>query len=376
MYKDTIIEHSEQLETYFKNKNIRTYEYSQIKKIINKSEPIGRGAHALVYIASLEGKTYAVKSFNNNVCIDNNALKRFKRELKILYNVNHPNVVKFYGISRDVESGNFMLLLQYSNGGSLWDNLKAKQQKGFYKIFWDELIQIVDDLTSTSSSGVKGLSAYIDPQHFHQQMLGKKFNPDKKTDIYSLGVLLWELTSGIPPFNKCPNVVIHLILEGKRERTISDTPLDYANLYTKCWSLEPDQRPTLEEISTELKKLSKEKTNKFIMNTIDNDDHTEPETTTSSMEFEFIVNAVNDDKQSKPETSIYSMGFSSNDNSKSLESDLCIIKEINNLHSAIPDENMLSKPETSTYSMGFSSNDHRKSHFLPVVDGFVYPRIH
>ncbi|CAG8814763.1 17492_t:CDS:1, partial [Gigaspora margarita] len=64
--------------------------------------------------------------------------------------------------------------------------------------------------------------------------------------------------------------------------------------------------------------------NEFIMNAIDNDEHTEPETTTSSME------------------------FSSNDNSKSLESDLCIIKEINNLHSVIPDENML------------SSNDNRK----------------
>ncbi|CAG8746790.1 5746_t:CDS:1, partial [Gigaspora rosea] len=91
-----------------------------------------------------------------------------------------------------------------------------------------------------------------------------------------------------------------------------------------------DQRPTLEEISTELEKLSKEKANKFIMNAIDNDEHTEPETSTFTVEFEFIVNAVNDDKQSKLETSAYSMDFSSNDNSKSLESDLCIIKEINN----------------------------------------------
>ncbi|CAG8615952.1 24705_t:CDS:2, partial [Gigaspora rosea] len=123
----------------------------------------------------------------------------------------------------------------------------------------------------------------------------------------------------------------------------------------------PDERPTLEEISTKLEKLSKKKTNKFIVNNIDNDEHTESETSTSTVEFEFIVNTVNDYKQSKPETSTYSMSFPSNDNSKNLESDLCIFKEIDNLQSAIPDENKQSKRETLTHSMDFSSNDKRKN---------------
>ncbi|CAG8702181.1 23472_t:CDS:2, partial [Gigaspora margarita] len=114
--------------------------------------------------------------------------------------------------------------------------------------------------------------------------------------------------------------------------------------YTKCWSSEPDQRPMSEVISTELEKLSKEKINKFIMNAM------ETETSTSMMESELIVNTVNDDKQSKPEASTYSMEFSSNDHSKSLESDLCIIKEIIKQ----------SKPETLTHSMDFSFNDNRK----------------
>ncbi|CAG8796524.1 12904_t:CDS:1, partial [Gigaspora rosea] len=146
----------------------------------------------------------------------------------------------------------------------------------------------------------------------------------------------------------------------ERERTIIGTPLDYANLYTKCWSSEPDERPILEEISTELEKLSKEKTNTFITNVIDNDEHTKPKISTSTMVSELFAKYVNDDKQSKPETSTYSMCFSSNDNSKSLESDLCIIKEIYNSQSAIHDENRQSKPETLTHSMDFSSNDIKK----------------
>ncbi|CAG8812218.1 20290_t:CDS:1, partial [Gigaspora margarita] len=78
------------------------------------------------------------------------------------------------------------------------------------------------------------------------------------------------------------------------------------------------------------------------------------------MESEFIANVINDHKQSKPETSTHSMSFSSNNNNNSLESDLCIFKEINNLQSAIPDEIKQSKPETSTHSIDFSLNDNRK----------------
>ncbi|RIB26154.1 kinase-like domain-containing protein, partial [Gigaspora rosea] len=50
--------------------------------------------------------------------------------------------------------------------------------------------------TSTSSSNMGGVAAYIEPQYF---LYNKK--PDKKSDIYSLGVLFWELTSGVRPFN-------------------------------------------------------------------------------------------------------------------------------------------------------------------------------
>ncbi|CAG8563735.1 140_t:CDS:2 [Dentiscutata erythropus] len=44
--------------------------------------------------------------------------------------------------------------------------------------------------------------------------------------------------------------------------------LDYADLFKKCWSSEPDQRPTLTEILSELGRLSKEKTVEFITNVI------------------------------------------------------------------------------------------------------------
>ncbi|KAF0412025.1 kinase-like protein [Gigaspora margarita] len=82
---------------------------------------------------------------------------------------------------------------------------------------------------------------------------------DKKSAIYSLGVLLWELISEVPPFNGSTNLLITaIILQNKREKIIANTPTEYANICTKCFSFEPDQCPSSNEIKISLEKLSTE----------------------------------------------------------------------------------------------------------------------
>ncbi|CAG8549018.1 kinase-like domain-containing protein [Gigaspora rosea] len=87
---------------------------------------------------------------------------------------------------------------------------------------------------------------YFDPQIFIQS----RFIPNIKSDIYSLGVILWQLTSGIRPFSKVPNrhSLAVDILNGKREKTVPGTPSGYAKLYETCWSAKPKKRPKLEKI--------------------------------------------------------------------------------------------------------------------------------
>ncbi|KAG9065526.1 hypothetical protein KI688_001814 [Linnemannia hyalina] len=90
-----------------------------------------------------------------------------------------------------------------------------------------------------------GVMAYIAPERFR--------NPsafDARCDIYSLGVLLWELTSGHGAFTRVAQDVplAVSILNGKRELPIEGTPQGYQDLYEKCWETDPAKRPTLDEV--------------------------------------------------------------------------------------------------------------------------------
>jgi len=87
-----------------------------------------------------------------------------------------------------------------------------------------------------------GKLPYIDPQHFQEQTNNNNstnyhYKPNKKSDVYSVGVLLWEISSGQRPFESYNNFyqkpkLMLDIMNGKREIPINGTPVDYTNIYT------------------------------------------------------------------------------------------------------------------------------------------------
>lgn len=83
------------------------------------------------------------------------------------------------------------------------------------------------------------------------------------SDTYSLGVLLWEISSGQNPFeDQSDYTVIAAILSGYREERIKDTPDEYYELYSKCWNDEPKKRCTIDYVYNALKKLLEKYDNK------------------------------------------------------------------------------------------------------------------
>ena len=83
---------------------------------------------------------------------------------------------------------------------------------------------------SSNAPKLFGVLPYIDPQIFDN----KSYRLDKASDVYSIGVIMWQISSGYPPFK---NVESHInlilaIQQGEREKIIDYTPIEYSDLYT------------------------------------------------------------------------------------------------------------------------------------------------
>jgi hypothetical protein len=80
---------------------------------------------------------------------------------------------------------------------------------------------------------------YVDPKSFSRRRNNtnnQMYSLNEKSDVYSVGVLLWEISSGQPPFDaEGEQYDVSLVLEisqGLRETVIPDTPDEYVKIYT------------------------------------------------------------------------------------------------------------------------------------------------
>ncbi len=105
------------------------------------------------------------------------------------------------------------------------------------------LSQPVNNILSNNNE-IYGVIPYIAPEIFK----GAKFS--KETDIYSMGMIMWELTTGCKPFANVEHDInlIFKIIDGERPEITEDTPKFYANLMKSCWDPDPKKRPSIIEI--------------------------------------------------------------------------------------------------------------------------------
>jgi serine/threonine protein kinase len=83
--------------------------------------------------------------------------------------------------------------------------------------------------SSNFKSHIFGLIPYIDPKRFEE-----RYSLTEKSDVYSVGVLLWEISSRKPPFeDEYYDVSLALkILHDFRETVVPNTPDEYVKIYT------------------------------------------------------------------------------------------------------------------------------------------------
>ncbi|RIA95073.1 kinase-like domain-containing protein, partial [Glomus cerebriforme] len=175
-----------------------------------------------------------------------------------------------------------MLIMDYAKEGNLHDYL----QKNFVNINWKKKIKIlwqiskglrsihdanlihrdfhsgnilvdayqvchIGDLglsqpaSETSyNNEIYGVMPYVAPEIFNYEIISKA------SDIYSLGMIMWECTTGYKPFADVEHdhTLIYKIFNGIRPEITKDTPGFFANLMKRCWELDPTKRPSIHEV--------------------------------------------------------------------------------------------------------------------------------
>jgi serine/threonine protein kinase len=80
-----------------------------------------------------------------------------------------------------------------------------------------------------------------------------------KSDIYSIAMLMWEISSGQPPFSNYDYEydieLAMIIIDGIRPRIIPGTPLEYEDLMKQCWDADPLKRPNIYFLRNKISEL-------------------------------------------------------------------------------------------------------------------------
>src|SRR3954453_4326869 len=65
------------------------------------------------------------------------------------------------------------------------------------------------------------------------------------SDVYSIGMIMWEISSGQPPFINYENDydLAMKIINGMRPKIVPETPLEYKKLMEQCWDANSENRP-------------------------------------------------------------------------------------------------------------------------------------
>ena len=255
-------------------------------------EKIGKGAFGTVLLMQDEvvDEQLILKFLNPNVSSDEEMMKRFVHELRYSRKITHRNVIRIYDflhlqgcyaismeyfpshtLSGEIPDGKPMAVekaLKYSRdmatgmaiahlAGVIHRDLKPAN----ILVNEDGLLKIVDfGVAAAASSGdtqltktgyVIGSPKYMAPE----QILGKKV--DETADVYSIGVIMYEMTTGIPPYSRGDHMsVMYQHVQGKAklcQEINPEIPDSYAAVIARAMSVDKSKRhQSMEELTEAL----------------------------------------------------------------------------------------------------------------------------
>ncbi len=244
-------------------------------------EQIGKGAFGTVLLVEdmVVEERLILKFLNANVSSDEEMLKRFVHELRYSRKITHKNVIRIYDFVS--LGGNYAISMEYFPSHTLGAEISGRKPLPFDKaIGWasdiatgmavahqvgivhrdlkpanllineEGLLKIVDfGVAAAASSGdtqltktgyVIGSPKYMAPE----QILGKKV--DIRADVYSLGVIFYEMLTGTPPYTKGDHMaVMYQHVQGKAplcEELNPEIPPTLAAVVKRCMEVDKNKR--------------------------------------------------------------------------------------------------------------------------------------
>ena len=259
-----------------------------------QTRPLGKGGMSTVYRAEDEaGRDVAIKELVPHLRSDRKMVQRFRQEFEVVSRLKHPNVVRFLDFVRANDTYN--IVMEYVDGVSLRDVLgRARRldpalvaglghqlaeaigavhaegvlhrdiKPGNVLLSADGTVKLTDfgialqeGTRMTVTGMVLGSPAYMSPE----QLAGQRDAVNEQTDVYALGVVLYECIEGLDPLRVPRHEDLLAVLHRKREtepkpmRRCDDEAL--RTLLLQCLAVDPAARPTgMEEVAKRLAEIA------------------------------------------------------------------------------------------------------------------------
>ncbi|WRX34208.1 PB1 domain - like 10 [Theobroma cacao] len=262
---------------------------------------LGSGTYGAVYHGKWKGSDVAIKRIKAS-CFAGRPSERerliadFWKEALILSSLHHPNVVSFYGIVRDGPDGSLATVTEFMVNGSLKQFLQKKDRTidrrkrliiamdaafGMEYLHGKNIVHFdlkcenllvnmrdpqrpvckIGDLGLSKvrqhtlvSGGVRGTLPWMAPE----LLSGKSNMVTEKIDVYSFGIVMWELLTGEEPYADmhCASIIGGIVNNTLRPKIPSWCDPEWKALMEKCWASDPAERPSFSEISQKLRNMA------------------------------------------------------------------------------------------------------------------------
>ncbi|KAG2621470.1 hypothetical protein PVAP13_3NG241000 [Panicum virgatum] len=254
-------------------------------------EQIGQGSCGTVYHALWYGSDVAVKVFSKQEYSED-VIQTFRQEVSLMKKLRHPNIILFMGavtspqrlciVTEFLPRGSLFRLLQrsgtkldvrrrihmaldiargmnylhHSSSPIIHRDLKSSNllvdKHWTVKVADFGLSRIKRETFLTTKTG-KGTPQWMAPEVLRNEP------SDEKSDVYSYGVILWELvTQKIPWENLNSMQVIGAVgFMNQRLDIPNDVDLQWTSIILSCWESDPQQRPSFQELLERLRELQR-----------------------------------------------------------------------------------------------------------------------